>query len=202
MLIWFDTPCVDSPLAKTFLDNAGFARSVRKGLILDLVPYLRHVRMLDEFGEHLQLAVHLLELGPDGEDEFDTLLLCHLLVDADLADRIQDADAAVDDVHIDVVAVAVKRYGNGIDGCIADLTRQFLHVLRQMVDLIVEAIDLGGIGDDVAEGAEILVELPLEVLCRLHLCREPYMALGLCSHLAKLGIVLVLRHLRVADDHG
>lgn len=121
MLIWFDTPCVDSPLAKTFLDNAGFARTVRKGLILDLIPHLRHVRALDEFGEHLQLSVHLLELGADGEYEFDALLLSHLLVDTDLADRVQNADTAVDDVHIDVIAVAVERYCYGIDRCITDL---------------------------------------------------------------------------------
>jgi hypothetical protein len=35
--------------------------------------------------------VHLLQLRSDGEDQLDALLLCHLLVKADLTDVVQDA---------------------------------------------------------------------------------------------------------------
>ena len=201
MLIRFNTSCVDAPHAKAVLDDAGFPLTVRKGLIFDLVPYLCHVRTLYEFGELLQLAVHLLELGADGEDELDALLLGHLLVETDLADRVKDAHTAVDDVHIDVVAVAVERYGNGIDGSIADLSRQFLHVLRQVIDLVVEAIDLCGIGDDVAESTEVLVELPLVVLRGVDLRLEPDMTLCLRAHRTQLCVVLVLCQFRVTEYH-
>ncbi len=91
MLFRFNTTSVHSPCTEAFLHDACFSFPMRKGLIFDLVPYLRHRRTPDQFGKHTQLMVHLLQLRSDGEDQLDALLLCHLLVKADLTDVVQDA---------------------------------------------------------------------------------------------------------------
>ena len=51
-------------------------------------------------------------------------------------------NALVDDIHVDVIPMIMEGYSNGIDRCITNLVGQSPHVLCQVVDLIVEAIDL------------------------------------------------------------
>ena len=134
--------------------------------------------------------VHLLQLRTDGKHQFYALFLGHLRVDAYLTDSVDNAYAAVDDVHIDIIAVPVQGNGNSIDWSLANLVRQPFHVLRQVVNFIVKAIDLCGIGDDTPESAKVSVELLLVVLRLLHLLPEPDMSLCLHGHCLQLCFVL------------
>ena len=145
--------------------------------------------------------VHRLELRTDGEHEGDALLLGHLLVKAYLADGVDDAHALGEDADIDVVALLVKSHGNGVGRSLADLFRQTAHVLAESVDLKVETIGLGSIGDGRSESAQVVVKLLLQVLRGSDLLVQPDMSGRLGSHQLDLCVVLRLGLLRVLDDH-
>ena len=165
------------------------------------VPYQAHVRTLDEFGKCGQLTVHVFQLRTNREHQFDALFFVHLLIDAHLTDGVDDAKTLVDDAHIDVITLVVERNGNGIGRRITNLRRKPPPVLAEVVDLIVEAVGLCGIRDDIAERTQVVIKLLLETLGFTDLLVQPYMSLCLHGHRLQLVFVLRLGLVGVFDNH-
>jgi hypothetical protein len=115
---------------------------MRQRPLLNTVPDLGHRGTSYKLCKHGKLSVHLLQLWTDGKHQFYTLFFRHLRIDAHLSNGVHDTYALVDDIHIDVIPVMMKSNSNGVDWCITYLMGQPSHVLRQVVNLIVEAIDL------------------------------------------------------------
>ena len=115
---------------------------MRQRPLLDAIPYLGHRGTSYQLRKHGKLSVHLPQLWTDGENQLYSLFLCHLRINAHLSYGVHDTNALVDDIHVDVIPMIMEGYSNGIDRCITNLVGQSPHVLCQVVDLIVEAIDL------------------------------------------------------------
>lgn len=75
-----------------------------------------HIGTPHQFCEPGELMVHLFELRTNGEYQFYTLLLGHLLVNAYLPNGVDDAYALVDDADIDVIAFIVQCHCNALVG--------------------------------------------------------------------------------------
>ena len=118
-----------------------------------------------------------------------------------LPDVVHDFHTAQYQFLVDAVAVRGECHGDGVPGMAAQLAVQASHVLGQLSDLMVEAVYLCSIADDVAERVEVVVELSLDVGRPFHLLARPNMPGGLHQHRPFLRLQLVFRLVGIEVHH-
>ena len=142
-----------------------------------LSPQVIEGGIADISAEQLDFPVQLSELWPDLAQYLHPLCLRSLSLGAhhELSDIHRHVHAGLQYLHVDVVLPCGKRDGKGILRVVVNLPAKPLERVGQTVDVIVDAVDLGSIGQQAIKRADIIIELLLEVRHCVHLLSRPNM---------------------------
>ena len=118
------------------------------------------------------------QFGPDGTQYLHPLCLGSLSLGThqELTDIHRHVHTRLQYLHVDIVLSGGKSHGKGILRMVVDLPAQPLERVGQTIDIIVDAVNLSSIGQQVIECADIIIELLLKVRHGIHFLTYPQMA--------------------------
>ena len=119
-----------------------------------------------------------------------------------MTDVVDDFHAAQDDFTIYLVTSWSKRYCHCVARTFPQLFTKSAHVVRQSANLMVEAVYLCGIADDVTERVQVVVELTLKICRSFHLFLDPQMSGGLHHYSPFLTFQFIFRLVGIEEYHS
>ena len=143
-----------------------------------LSPQVIEGGIADIPAEQLDFPVQLSELWSDLAQYLHPLCLRSLALGAhhELSDIHRHIHTRLQYLHVDIVLPRGQSDGKGILRVVVNLPAKPLESVGQTVDVIVDAVDLGSVGQQAIERADIIIELLLEVRHCVHLLSCPDMA--------------------------